>query len=364
MIHSSKGFWGSTSESELVKIYESFIPDKGVGEMHDGLYVTLDSKGKIKRHLYAKRREMPLRDTTVSDELIQFSEKIIPFNVNEDPRGLWDVVQRIEQNPEIYDYFQQLFHDYVVLTRLTDPVHAVLTRTKLEDNVPPSSRDARHLKGNVLTALACMTDASTAQIIVNHALDHVCLRKPIDKDINKLYLHRSYVTLVLTQEDELKTQYLFRAEDTYYYFLLQHFIASNPNVARCEFCGRIFIPKTRKKTKYCDRIVRNGRTCKQVAPRLTYKERASAIRVVSEYNRIKDMLIHRMERTSVDKKPSLIDLSRAEYYMWLDAATHARDRYLAGNLTEEEAMAIIYVPQKDEMLENNSAEYTLENVGT
>ena len=247
---------------------------------------------------------------------------------------------------------------------MTDPVHAVLTGTKLEDNVPPSSCDARHLKGNVITALVCIMEASTAQIIVNHELNRLCLRKPIDKDINKLYLHRAYVTLVCTQEDELKTQYLFRAEDSYYYFLLQHFIASNPNVARCEFCGRIFIPKTRKKTKYCDRIVRNGRTCKQVAPRLTYKERASAIRVVSEYNRIKDMLIHRMERTSVDKKPSLIDLSRTEYYTWLDMATHARDCYLAGKLTEEEAMAIIYVPKKDEMLVDNSADYTLETVST
>lgn len=100
-----------------------------------------------------------------------------------------------------------------------------------------------------------------------------------------------------------------------------------------------------------------------MAPRLTYKERTSAIRVASEYNRIKDMLIHRLERTADGKKPSLIDLSRTEYYVWLDAATCARDQYLAGELSEDEAMAIIYVPKKVELLENNSSELTLANSG-
>ena len=48
----------------------------------------------------------------------------------------------------------------------------------------------------------------------------------------------------------------------------------------------------------------------------------------------------------------------------LTVAANARDRYLAGELTEEEAMKIIYVPTKDEMLAEISAEYTLANSGT
>ena len=47
----------------------------------------------------------------------------------------------------------------------------------------------------------------------------------------------------------------------------------------------------------------------------------------------------------------------------VSSATKARDRYLAGELTEEEAMAIIYVPKKDELLENISSELTLETAG-
>lgn len=76
------------------------------------------------------------------------------------------------------------------------------------------------------------------------------------------------------------------------------------------------------------------------------------------------MLFHRKDRAGDDKKVSVIDLTDGEYVQWLADATDARDRYLAGELTEEEAMAIIYVPKKDELLENNSAEYTLANPGT
>ena len=80
--------------------------------------------------------------------------------------------------------------------------------------------------------------------------------------------------------------------------------------------------------------------------------------------RIKDMLFHRKDRVGEDKKSSVIDLTDGEYVQWLATATDARDRYLAGELTEEEAMATIYVPTKDELLEQISSELTLETAAT
>ena len=142
------------------------------------------------------------------------------------------------------------------------------------------------------------------------------------------------------------------------------YLLSNPNVVPCQFCGRYFIPKTRKVTKYCDRIVRNNRTCKQVAPGLKKRERDAAHLVTSEFERIKDMLFHRRDRMGGNKKPSVIDLTDGELVQWLEAATDARNRYLAGELTEKEALAIIYVPKKDELITDNSAEYTLVNSST
>lgn len=326
--------------------------------MREGLYVTLGPKGTIKKHLSTNLGEVQFDEITIDEELIQFSEKILPFNLEKDPQGLWDKIQQIETNPMIYMDFQEVFQTYLIMMTSHDKVHAALTKTKIEDEVPPPARDVSQLKENTLKTLSCMTAVNTAQILVNHVLNNLCLGKPIRAKSRHSYLYQSYVTTVFTLEDTLETQYLFRSEDTYYYFVLQHFVASKPNIARCKYCGRVFIPKTRKKTKYCDRIIRDGKTCKQIAPYLNRKERAAANRVISEFNRINDMLLHRVERAEYDKKASPIDLTRGEYYAWLDMATDARDRYLMGELSEEEALRIIYMPTIQELRENQTEDST------
>lgn len=48
---------------------------------------------------------------------------------------------------------------------------------------------------------------------------------------------------------------------------------------------------------------------------------------------------------------------------WLEAATDARDRYPAGELTQKDALTIIYVPTKKELLADTLIEYTLGNAG-
>ena len=70
------------------------------------------------------------------------------------------------------------------------------------------------------------------------------------------------------------------------------------------------------------------------------------------------MLLHRVERAEYDKKESPIDLTREEYYAWLDKAVCTRDRYLAGKLPEEEAIQIIHMPTIQELLESNTLDCT------
>ena len=160
------------------------------------------------------------------------------------------------------------------------------------------------------------------------------------------------------------TMYIFRSEAQYIYFLLQHLLTAKVPICKCQFCGGYFVPKTKHKTLYCDRIIRDGKTCKQVAPGLKKRERDAAHLVTSEYERIKNMLFHRRDRMGGNKKSSVIDLTDDELVQWLEAATAAKKRCLAGALTEKEALAIIYVPTKKELAIDNSAEYTLVNSST
>lgn len=66
-------------------------------------------------------------------------------------------------------------------------------------------------------------------------------------------------------------------------------------------------------------------------------------------------MFRRTDRTCVDKQKSPIDLTYAQYYAWLDDATIARDRFLTGEISEEEALATIHVPTKKDLMEKEAS---------
>jgi hypothetical protein len=189
-----------------------------------------------------------------------------------------------------------------------------------------------------------------ADLTVFRVLDALSNGLSINPEDEYFALSKSIAVVTFTFGETLTAEYQFRSEEHYYIFLLQNFLLSDPNIAVCQYCGRFFIPKTRKRTIYCDRIIRDGKTCKQIAPNMTHRERTASSRVLTEYNRTKDMLLHRLDRICEDKRSSPIDLTYADFCKWQKAASDARCRFLAGEITEEEALQIIHVPTMRELV--------------
>lgn len=100
---------------------------------------------------------------------------------------------------------------------------------------------------------------------------------------------------------EFREELYFDSLQSYFSFLIMKFLSSKHKVVRCSCCGKFFIPKTKRETLYCDRIAKNGRTCKQVGPALS------------------------------------------EYFQWLDRAERTRSEFLKGEISEEEALGVICV---------------------
>ena len=183
------------------------------------------------------------------------------------------------------------------------------------------------------------------QFAVNDILRDLRFKVPIDYEKKYRFLQEAEFIQISNLQNLYTPEYAFRSLAEYYMFLLIHFIASQPNIALCECCGRYFVPKTAKKTLYCDRIIKDGKTCKIWGPILKHKLQAQNKKVVEEYDRAKQKMYKRYERaTDPNKKVSEKDLTYEEYYDWLEKATQARDDYLAGKLTAEEALEIIKVP--------------------
>lgn len=129
----------------------------------------------------------------------------------------------------------------------------------------------------------------------------------------------------------------------YYVLLIHKFIELNPLISKCEACNRFFIPKTKKKTLYCDRVLKTGKTCKEVAPALKHKLEAMKDEVISTFDKEKNKMYKRLERTNDFNSNIEKSLSYSDYYTWLDKATDARNDYIQGVITNEQALNIIKI---------------------
>lgn len=315
-----------------------------------GLYVSISPDGKIKKHLSTESGEVPLKDTTISDELIALTQtsylKIARFSAelldckHSSYRDFWNTIDRFLTDQES-----------------SAPVYALLTRTSIADHVT-NYRNPRNKSLAMSAIRACLVCPVPAQVLTVNLFDAICAGNSITQEPVYRLLHHMKIPAVFSLDTE--PQLLFRAFDRYYIFLLQQFVAAQYRVAKCQYCGSYFIPKTKRKTLYCDREIRDGKTCKQIAPYENHKRLAAANKVIAEFDRVKGLLFRRVERADCGKKTSPIDLNYEEYYRWLEAATDARDRFLAGEITEEEALRIIHVPTIRELRENNLADYTLD----
>ena len=88
-------------------------------------------------------------------------------------------------------------------------------------------------------------------------------------------------------------------------FLLLNFITGKPVVGLCECCGRFFMPRTERKTLYCDRVIKDGKTCKALGPRLKHKLLAKNKTVVEAFDRARQRMYKRYERArDINQHPS------------------------------------------------------------
>lgn len=144
---------------------------------------------------------------------------------------------------------------------------------------------------------------------------------------------------------ELIKMYFFQSYAEYYSFLLINFAQMKKKVRICQCCGKFFIPKTKRITMYCDRaILLNGKTCKQVAPKLMQKYLKRNDIILDEYERAKNRNYKRVERfeNKLSDKPTGMDLTFSRYDSWMCKMNSARTMYLQGNLNAEEFLLLIH----------------------
>ena len=317
-----------------------------------GVYVELLPGGKIKRDLAGIPGEVPLAETKISAEIFSFSELFFePYAVVVDLiRSQARAVLRRDDhgglaNMTLFQFMLDTVEDLVSTLEQENPLHGTLLRTQLEDEVPPDDGTAMYPFRASRKILTILVGVMQFQFVVNEVLHDIQTGESLISDKYDTLWEAPMRSILRWDGDGLTTQYHFRSAVDYYHFLLLQFVSGHPAVAWCHCCGRYFIPKTKKKTLYCDRILKDGKTCKEWGPVLKHRQKAAQVSVVEEFDRAKRRMYKRYERAEFfNKEPSEKDLSYEEYYQWLDRAARARDDYLAGKLPAEEALSIIQTP--------------------
>ena len=321
-------------------------------EQTPGLYLTLMDDGAIRKHLITATGAVIEEESTIMNELILYSEiDYTPYADLMEHLDSWNFHLQINGEEIFEDVNMFEFHRFATLADETlalleesRPLSGTLMRLQLDQHVPCDDGSAMYPFLAHEQAMLCLKEPMLFQFTIKSVLSDLEEKLPIDTENKYDYLRKSQFTQITILDGTLSSQYYFSSEEEYCRFLLLHFINRNPNVALCRCCGRFFIPKTRKKTLYCDRIVHEGKTCKEVAPRLKHKVNSQNEIIIEEFDRAKRRMYKRYERTLDEKKPSGKDLEYTQYYAWLKKAADARDKCLAGKMPEEEALKVINVP--------------------
>ena len=307
----------------------------------NGVYVELHSKGNMTVTIKLPRKTIGPIETTVAKEVLALSDctfmgfkKVISRCRNHcfsevAPLYGMDPSKYGEPKESVTDVFNRMIRNL----SMTDPIMAALISMTVQNRMPKNdgSVEWQFQRDNVIAE---------------------CVHEPLDLHFScflllyeSLQMRDAPISYIYRVEQKYdleknRTVYVFYSTTDYYNFLMMQFALLQPKLTFCCYCGKPFIPKTRKATKYCDRPQWDGKTCKQVAPAALHKDFAESNVVIRAFDATKQKLYRRYERTRdcviTDKM-----LDYEDYCEWNEKATAARDAYLRGELSAEDALAVI-----------------------
>ena len=115
--------------------------------------------------------------------------------------------------------------------------------------------------------------------------------------------------------------YIINSVTEYINVLFYTFVSSNPIVSVCNNCDRLFVPKTKKITLYCDRVTNEHATCKQIGAKNKHNDKIETDPVLKAYQ---------LEKHRIESKQDKYDFFD-DYFDWLRIFEPKIAEYKTGN---------------------------------
>lgn len=121
------------------------------------------------------------------------------------------------------------------------------------------------------------------------------------------------------------------------YLELMEMVKRGVRIKRCGLCDRYFVLADKRKRDYCDRIYKNGRTCKQIGAKQRFNKDVEDDVFLQEFLRIYNRMYSRYYRMDAwDSDRQTNKMSKDEFKIWTELASKARLAYKRGEISGEE----------------------------
>ena len=326
-----------------------------------GLYV-FPNKNTIRRFMYDGDEATELPEITFEQQLIDFLEiDLTPFNRlldklkaytrdNTTPDELLGVCRVVGYTAEIFCQEEPVY-SFLLCTKLYVDSYDISSYEELfeyKDHAVEMLRDMVHTQ-NIFFTIAdayCRFEGTHEEKTTKAFLG----RETIFKCQFEQVIAHTDVGTEMFQMTRPKLPYSrgYRFDNLpdYIWYIFLHAMEFDTGFSQCEYCGHFFKPKTKKKTRYCDRVrADDGRTCKQIGPQQIYKFRLQHSELLADYDRAINRNYRRVERYELklgDEKLGK-DLSYNDYADWLRELHTAKVAFMSGEMSEEEFRKAIHM---------------------
>lgn len=138
--------------------------------------------------------------------------------------------------------------------------------------------------------------------------------------------------------------YRFTDMENYVRFVFLNMMQYNLNFCKCNYCYRFFIPKTKKLTRFCDRVnPENGKTCKEIAPTAYRNDDISSNKILKQYGLASRRNYMRMCRGEecLSESSSDKDIDPQTYFDWRDRVIKAMRLWKNKQISDEEFLKVV-----------------------
>ena len=133
--------------------------------------------------------------------------------------------------------------------------------------------------------------------------------------------------------------YRFTNLHNYVQFVFMNMMQFNSNLCKCNYCYNFFIPKTKKLTRFCDRVnPESGKTCKEIAPSVYRNDDVDSNAIMKEYDRALRRNYKRMCRAEerLYERSSGKNIDPQTYFDWRDRVLKAMRLWRNKQISDEE----------------------------